>query len=143
MPLVLLCSILNLSHFSWYKDTLVLSLLVCISSLLSLLFLVYSCIFFFVFVLTRSALYVFLSYLMIIFFVLKQLCVLIVLPMSVFYLLISIFFKGSPIHKPYQLPWAPLPYLFLNFMHIFNLYQWQKNSKSIKEALTNKRKHIN
>ena len=98
---MLLCSILNLSHFSWYKDTLVLSLLVCISSLLSLSFLVYSCIFFFVFVLTRSALYVFLSYLMIIFFVLKQLYVLIVLPMSVFYLLISIFFKGSPIHKPY------------------------------------------
>ena len=101
LVLVLLCSILNLSHFSWYKNTLVLSLLVCISSLLSLLFLVYSCIFFFVFVLTRSALYVFLSYLMIIFFVLKQLYVLIVLPMSVFYLLISIFFKGSPIHKPY------------------------------------------
>ena len=59
---MLLCSILNLSHFSSYKDTLVLSLLVCISSLLSLLFLVDSCIFFFVFVLTRSALCIFILF---------------------------------------------------------------------------------
>ena len=42
MPLVLLCSILNLVIFSWFKNTLVLLMLVCSFSLLSLFFL-FSC----------------------------------------------------------------------------------------------------
>ena len=45
MPLLLLRSILNLSHFSWYKLTLFLLMIVSSFSLLSLFFfLVYSCI---------------------------------------------------------------------------------------------------
>ena len=38
MPLLLLRSILNLSHFSWYKHTLLLLMIVCGFSLLSLFF---------------------------------------------------------------------------------------------------------
>ena len=37
MPLLLLCSILNLSHFSWHRHTLVLLMFVCSFSLLLLL----------------------------------------------------------------------------------------------------------
>ena len=75
MILVLLCSILNLSNFSWYKHTLVLLMLVCSFTLLS------PCLFFsriflhyffsplyflFLFLHLHVQSYLFLSYLMII-----------------------------------------------------------------------------
>ena len=65
MPLVLLCSILNLSHFSWFKHSLFLLMPVCSFSPFSLFFLVYSYIilshffFRFNFALTRSAISIF------------------------------------------------------------------------------------
>ena len=68
MPLLLLRSILNLSHFSWYKHTLFLLMIVSSFSLLSLFFfLVYSCILvshllFLVFALTRSAFSIFILF---------------------------------------------------------------------------------
>ena len=76
------------SFFSWYKRTLALLMLVCSFSLLSLFFLVYSCIIFFTFSFSFLHLHVqpflFLSYLMIIFYVPNKLCVLgVKLPMSV------------------------------------------------------------
>ena len=76
------------SFFSWYKHTLALLMLVCSFSLLSLFFLVYSCIIFLTFSFSLLHLHVqpflFLSYLMIIFYVPNKLCVLRVkLPMSV------------------------------------------------------------
>ena len=76
------------SFFSWYKYTLTLLMIVCSFSLLSLFFLVYSCIIFLTFSFSFLHLYVqpflFLSYLMIIFYVPNKLCVLgVKLPMSV------------------------------------------------------------
>ena len=62
IPLVLLSSILNLRHFPWYKHTLVLFMLVCSFS--------------FSFLHLDVQPFLFLSYLMIIFYVLKTLCVL-------------------------------------------------------------------
>ena len=66
MPLLLLLSILNLSHFSWYKHTLFLLMIVSSFSLLSLFFfsfilaLFYLIFFFrFNFALTRSAISIF------------------------------------------------------------------------------------
>ena len=69
MIVVLLCSILNLSKFSWYKHTLVLLMLVCSFTLLSLCLFFFSYILalfffsplisFFVFALARSVLSIF------------------------------------------------------------------------------------
>ena len=72
MPLVLLCSILNLNHYSWYNHTLVLCVLVCSFSLSSLLLLF----FFALFLHLHVQPYLFLSYLMIIFYVLNIMYVL-------------------------------------------------------------------
>ena len=75
MPLVLVCLIRNLSHFSWYKHTLALLMLVWSFSLLSL---------FFSFLHLHVQPFLFLSYLMIIFYDGNKLCVFRVkLPMSV------------------------------------------------------------
>ena len=89
MPLVLLCLILNLSHFVfWYKHTIGLLMLVCKFSPLSLFFSFILALFFLTFSFSFLHLHVqpflFLSYLMIIFYVPNKLCVLRVkLPMSV------------------------------------------------------------
>lgn len=60
--------------------------------------------------------YLFLSYLMIIYYVIKKKMYAftsIVFPMPVFYLMvISYMFKDGPFHKPYWLPWAPSPQPF-------------------------------
>ena len=43
----------------------------------------------------------------------------------------DIILKGSPIHKPYWLPWAPLPHLFFsNLTCIFCVF-WQNYKKAI------------
>ena len=82
MPLVLPCSVLNLSHFSWFKHSLFLLMPVCSFSPFSLFFFsfiltLFYLTFFFVLILHLHVQpYLFLSYLMIIFYVLKKLCVL-------------------------------------------------------------------
>ena len=74
-PLILLCSVLNLSNFSWCKHTLALLMLVCSFSLFSCLFLHYFFLTFSFLFLHLHALSI-LSYVMIIFYVLKKLSVL-------------------------------------------------------------------
>ena len=91
MPLVLLCSILNLSNFSWYKETLYISLLVCNFSLLAHFFFSFIlALFFLTFPISFLHLHVqpflFLFYLMISFYVPNKLCLLRVkLPLTVFH----------------------------------------------------------
>ena len=43
-------------------------------------------------------------------------------------------FKGGPIHKPFWLPWAPLPRVFLKF-YLYILCVWQNDNKTIRNAL--------
>ena len=44
-------------------------------------------------------------------------------------------FKGGPIHKPFWLPWAPLPHVFLKF-YLYVLCVWQNDNKTIRHSLS-------
>ena len=44
--------------------------------------------------------------------------------------------KGGPIHKPYWLPWAPLPHLFFKFyMYILCVFLQNDNRKPLKKTI--------
>ena len=47
------------------------------------------------------------------------------------YQLDNIILKGGPIQKPYWLPWAPWPHLFLKF-YMYTLCVWQNDNKNNK-----------
>ena len=78
MPLLLLCLLLNYGHFSWYKHPLLLLILVCSFSLLSL-FSRYFALFYltlsFLFLHLYVQPYLFLSYVIIVVFVVEKLYV--------------------------------------------------------------------
>ena len=128
MIVVLPCSILNLSNFSWYKHTLVLLMLVYSLTLLSLCcFFSYDSLhyffspFLFLFLHLHVQPYLFFSYLMIIILCSKKrVCAQLnyLADASFFFLMRLHIFKGGPIHKPIIL--ASSGSLTSSFIYLLN-----------------------